>query len=86
MWGGLANQTVARFPSKLSARPLFLAELVPVLFPRILVPQKFGIAFSGAHAHVKRFIRDNRTMRALRGVSILHFRIIEHDRALAAMT
>ncbi len=63
-----------------------MAEMVTVVVPRMMVPQEVGVGFSGAQAHVERGIRDNRTMRALRGVSILHFRIIEHDRALAAMT
>jgi glyoxylase-like metal-dependent hydrolase (beta-lactamase superfamily II) len=42
-------------------RALSVAELVPVLFPRVLDPHQLGFAFSEAHAHVN-YMADRREL------------------------
>ena len=52
-------------------RPRSVAELVPVLFPRVLDPHQLGFAFSETHAHVNHMVarRELRWMMSDDGVA-----------------
>lgn len=75
----------ARIEAACRERPHSVAELVPVLFTRILDPQQLSFAFSEAHAHVNRLLRSNGMTQSLHGDGIVRFSSIGvHDRGRTA--